>query len=177
MKTKHRGYRCTAIDAPWNERGGGRIKRGADRHYGLLSTPDIIRVILQSGSWYPADNAHLWLWVTDNYLPDGLQVMSALGFRYIRTLVWFKVRNDKLQVGLGQYLRGSHELCLFGSRGKSMMPKNKPLSVVAERTVHSRKPDEAYSVIETVSPGPRLEMFARSPRPGWDTWGDQAEGG
>lgn len=168
------GYRCICIDPPWNERGGGQIKRGADRHYPLMKTPDIIRTILCADVWHPAADAHLWLWVTDNHLPDGLDVIKALGFRFIRTMAWVKLKNYKLQVGMGQYCRGSHELCLLGVRGRTMLPAKAPLSVVMEeRTQHSRKPDDAYETIEQVSPGPRLEMFARRDRPGWDCWGDE----
>lgn len=168
------GYRCIAIDPPWNEQGGGRIKRGADRWYGLMKTADIIETILGTSCWRPAADSHLWLWTTDNHLPDGMHVMEALGFRFIRTLVWVKQRNGNLQLGLGQYLRGSHELCLFGVRGDFMKPTKAPRSVVlAERTMHSEKPAEAYAVIERVSPGPRLEMFARARREGWDVWGNE----
>lgn len=162
------------MDPPWNERGGGRIRRGAQKHYQLLKTPEIIDVIREAHLWHPADDAHLWLWVTDNFLEDGLLVMKALGFRYIRTMAWIKRRNGKPQIGLGQYLRGSHELCLFGVRGSTMKPVKAPPSVVmAERTKHSRKPVAAFETIEQVSPGPRLEMFARCHRPGWDCWGNE----
>lgn len=172
--TPRRGYRCIAIDPPWNERGGGRVTRGAQRHYPLLKTPDIIETILQSKCWQPANDAHLWLWSTDNHLKDGLRVMEALGFRFVRTMAWVKMRNGKPQIGLGQYLRGSHELCVFGVRGQTAKPMKAPSSVVlAERTRHSLKPAEAYAVMEQVSQGPRLEMFARSPRRGWDVWGNQ----
>lgn len=75
MRTKK--YRCITLDPPWNERGGGKIKRGADAHYPLLKTPDIVRVILQATVWHPSDNCHLWLWVTDNFLEDGLFVMRG----------------------------------------------------------------------------------------------------
>ena len=89
-------------------------------------------------------------------------------------MAWVKQHNDKLQIGLGQYMRGSHELCLFGVRGKTMRPEKAPPSVViAERSKHSSKPAEAFAAIEQVSPGPRLEMFAREPRAGWDVWGNE----
>lgn len=166
-------YRCIAADPPWNERGGGKIKRGADRHYPLMKTPDIIACMLQAPVWAPADSAHLWLWVTDNFLPDGLQVMAALGFRYVRTAAWFK-QSRQLQIGLGQYLRGAHEICLFGVRGPTAIPAKAPASaVLAPRTRHSKKPDAAFALIEQASPGPRLEMFAREERPGWDVWGNE----
>ena len=165
-------FRCISIDAPWPEQGSGRVKRGADRHYPLLKTPEIIRVIYQSGVWRPAASAHIYVWATDNYLKDAIALMEALGFRYIRVMVWIKASDGNLQMGIGQYMRGSHELCLLGVRGRARLPEKAPRSVVAARTEHSRKPDEAYAVMEQISRGPRLEMFARRPRKGWTVWGN-----
>ena len=165
-------YRCIAADPPWNERGGGGVsKRGADRHYPLLSTPEIVRVMLSASAWRPAESCHLWLWVTNNYLDDGLFVMKALGFRYVTNLAW-----SKPSFGLGFYLRGQHELCLFGTRGATMRPNFHDAGSViqADKAAHSRKPEEFYELIERVSPAPRLEMFARSRRAGWDSFGNDA---
>jgi len=165
-------YSCLLADPPWHESGGGKCKRGADRHYPLLKTPDIIRVMLSADSWRPAPNAHLWLWVTNNYLPDGLHVMKALGFRYVTNAVWAKDR-----MGLGQYLRGQHELLLFGVRGRLRGASKVTPSLLGggllRRTKHSKKPEMAYAAIEQVSPGPRVEFFARSLREGWDSWGNE----
>ena len=99
-------YRTILADPPWNERGGGKVKRGADRHYPLLRTAEIIEVMqAQLAARDIAPDAHLYLWVTNNYLPDGLRVMEALGFTYKTNIVWAKHR-----AGLGQYFRGKHEL-------------------------------------------------------------------
>lgn len=173
-------YRCIVADPPWAERGGGKIKRGADRHYALLDTPEIARVMLRAPCWRPDQTGcHLWLWVTNNFLPAGLAVMDALGFRYITNLAWVKTRLGNVQIGLGQYLRGAHELCLLGVRGETMLPavRDVPSVVFDERTEHSRKPDSVFAAIERVSPGPRLEMFARAPRSGWDVWGNEVSDG
>jgi N6-adenosine-specific RNA methylase IME4 len=207
-------YRTISLDPPWLERGGGKSCRGAQRHYPLMPTAEIIDLVLESAPvGRLAPSAHCWIWVTDNFLEDGLQLMRALGFRYVRTLCWVKVRSVnerrrrraarrmieqrrgrwvlrwcslgrpprvgfvRLQVGLGQYLRGSHELCLFGVRGDAMVPppsRRRPSVVFASRGRHSAKPDAAYAVIGDVSPGPRVEMFARVARPGWDAWGNEA---
>jgi len=168
-------YKTILIDPPWNETGGGRIKRGADRHYHLLKDHEILQEIIKSGVFSPADSCHMYLWVTNSFLKSGLFLMQALGFRYLTNLAWIKDR-----FGLGQYFRGQHELLLFGVKGRlPAMVKNQPTAIMANRTEHSRKPDEAYAVIEAVSPPPRLEMFARRRREGWDAWGEEIkhEGG
>lgn len=82
------------IDPPWPERGGGKIKRGADRHYKLLRVGDIYSVIRMSGVWKPANDAHLYLWATNTYLPAGLWLMNSLGFRYVTALPWIKLTNE-----------------------------------------------------------------------------------
>jgi N6-adenosine-specific RNA methylase IME4 len=166
-------YRMIMADPPWLERGAGQCKRGADRHYDLMKTDDIIDLMRDADKWNPAEDCHLWLWVTNNFLPDGLRMMDALGFRYVTNLAWIKDR-----MGLGQYLRGQHELCLFGVRGSAMMPdkRNVPSAVFfCPKGEHSRKPEYVVSFLERVSPGPRLEMFARAPRDGWDVWGNQTD--
>lgn len=171
-------YRCVTGDPPWFESGGGKIKRGADRHYKLMRHPEILALMHSVLEGKLDESCHLWLWATDNHLLEAIYVMQGLGFRFIRTLVWVKHSSQgHLQIGLGQYLRGSHELCLFGVRGPTMKPateNRQPSVVLAPRVFHSRKPDEAVRVIELTSPGPRLEMFARGTRAGWDVWGDEA---
>lgn len=165
------GYRAIMMDPPWTEVGGGRIRRGADRHYPVLKTKEMPNVIRDGELWRPAEDCHLWMWATNNYLKDALWLMEQLDFRYVTNAVWVKQRK-----GLGQYMRGQHELLLFGVRGKSMVPPTdcRPPTVIhADRTQHSHKPDEFYDLVETVSNGPYLEVFARRGRPGWHSWGNQ----
>jgi len=195
-------YRALLADPPWLERGGGKSKRGADRHYPLMSTDDIIATLadvldLFDDPKFDESCCHLWLWVTNNFLVDGLRVMDRLGFRYVSNAVWIKVSEmpvygpreagldaagvarSGLQIGLGQYMRHAHELLLFGTRGKAAVPEPKhrmPSVIIAPRRQHSAKPDEQYELIERVSPAPRLEIFARRAWPGWDRWGNQANG-
>lgn len=180
-------YKCIVIDPPWPEYGGGG--RGAQNHYALMSPPEIYRLVARADAWRPAPDAHLWVWTTDNYLAAALGLIDCLGFTFKRTFCWVKmsdaavsgyatdVAGDALQIGLGQYARGAHELCLFATSGKALVPEpeNRPPSVLfAPRREHSRKPDECFaSWFEMVSPGPRLEMFARQPRQDWDTWGNE----
>lgn len=169
-------YRCIVADPPWEETGGGG--RGAQNHYEVADTASIIRAMVSAPCWRPATSAHLWLWVTDNFLADGLLVVRALGFRYVRTRVWVKLNaQGDLAFGMGQYARGAHELVLFGVRGRCPA-LCRDLRSVCEAPVaeHSRKPDKFFAETERVSPGPRLEMFARRARPGWDVWGNEAPG-
>lgn len=182
-------YRTIYADPPWLERGGGQIKRGADRHYALMSTADICA--LPVGSW-GAPDAHAYVWVTNNFLPDGLRVLEAWGYRYVTKIDWFKGDVDDtlavelmddadLQVGLGQYFRGVTESCLFGVRGRLPYRTREDgkraqgrTGFHAPRGEHSAKPETMRRMIELVSPGPRLELFARRPAAGWDLWGDEA---
>lgn len=167
-------YSTILADPPWLERGGGKIKRGADRHYSLLKTEQIMSLPVAS---LAADNAHLYLWVTNGHLPDGLRVLDAWGFKYKTNIAWAKDR-----MGLGQYFRGQHELCLFGVRGNipyRLLPSGKRAQgrtlITAPRGAHSEKPEELRIMVERVSPGPYLELFARQKRPGWHVWGDEVE--
>jgi len=164
-------YRCIVADPPWHESGGGRIKRGADRHYPLLRTAEIAPVMLAAPCWRPAADCHLWLWTTNNRLASGeaRTVAEALGFRPVTLLTWAKDR-----MGLGQYLRGQTEHALFCVRGRlPALCRTEPTILYAPRHAHSEKPQAFFDVAERVSPGPRLEMFARRTRPGWDSWGNE----
>ena len=175
-------YRTILIDPPWPEKGAGKIKRGADRHYAVMTPRDILRVILSSGVFNPYPDAHLYLWTTNNYLPDALWLIDALGFKYKTCITWAKNK-----IGLGQYFRGQTEHFLFAARGRGMRVRKmrtdkKDLSTLIEaehveddqgKIIHSAKPEESYKLIEAASPAPRLEMFARRKRRGWTAWGDE----
>lgn len=190
-------YTVLYPDAPWPEHGGGKIKRGADRHYDLMKVPDIIEHFRLFGTWAAAD-AHLYAWATNNYLPAAFECVKAAGFRYVTMVTWVK---DK--AGLGQYYRGKTEQLLFAVRGRlpyliapsgkraqgetviyepmadedQPAPVDLPEAIEAERDrVHSRKPEKFRKTIELVSGGhgPMLELYARRAAPGWDCWGNQA---
>lgn len=128
-----------------------------------------------------ADTAHLYLWVPNALLPEGLQVLRAWGFEYKSNLVWHKVRKDGGPDGrgVGFYFRNTTELILFGVRGKharTLAPGRSQVNIIkTQKREHSRKPDELYEIIEACSSGPYLEMFARGSRPGWTTWGNEAD--
>ena len=188
----------TAVqDPPWKEVGAGKIKRGADRHYPLLATKDMPGVIRASGLWTPAENAHLYMWVTNTFLPDGLWLMAELGFKYKTNVCW-----TKKQMGIGRYFRGKHELLLFGTRGKGWSVRTDRNDIVGAyeternedyeeyfsdgssieadhvrnngKRKHSGKPGIFTDMIESRSKGPYVEFFARSLRPSWTSWGNDA---
>jgi N6-adenosine-specific RNA methylase IME4 len=125
--------------------------------------------------------AHLYLWCPNALLPDALEVMRCWGFTYKSNLVWHKVRKDGGSDGrgVGFYFRNVTELILFGVKGKNartLAPGRRQVNLLASRKrEHSRKPDEQYAIIEACSPGPYLELFARGTRPGWTSWGHQAD--
>jgi N6-adenosine-specific RNA methylase IME4 len=128
-----------------------------------------------------AATAHLYLWVPNALLPEGLEVMRAWGFKYKSNLVWHKIRKDGGPDGrgVGFYFRNVTEIVLFGVRGKdarTLAPGRSQVNFLATRKrEHSRKPDELYTLVEACSPDPRLELFARGTRPGWASWGNQAD--
>ena len=161
-------YKPIYADPPWLESGGGKIKRGADKHYSLMKTQDIKNIPVHS---IANDDCWLFMWVTNNFLKDGLDVMDYWGFRYITNIVWAKDR-----FGIGYYFRGQHEICLFGVKGK-LKPKvrNESTVVFAKRDKHSSKPSQMYSKIENVSHEPRIELFARKKIEGWDCWGNEVD--
>ena len=159
-------YKTIYADPPWREQGGGKIKRGADRHYPLMKTKDIKALPVKD---IADDDCWLFLWVTNNFLKDGLEVMEEWGFRYVTNFVWTKER-----FGIGYYFRGHHELCLFGVKGNLKPIKRNVSSVLfGPTTRHSQKPSLARTKIKEMSYGPRIELFAREETEGWDVWGNE----
>jgi N6-adenosine-specific RNA methylase IME4 len=122
--------------------------------------------------------SHLYLWCPNALLPWGLRVLEAWGFQYKANVVWYKIRKDGGPDGrgVGFYFRNVTEILLFGVRGsmRTLKPGRRQVNIVESRKrEHSRKPDEAYELIEQCSPGPYLELFAREKRWGWQQWGDE----
>lgn len=157
-------YRTILADPPWDVQQFGR--RGAERHYPLMSVREVCRLDVVA---LAADDAHLWLWVTNATLFAGREVIEAWEFTYRSVLTWVKP-----VFGLGQYLRTASEHVLLGTRGKApILFRSQPSWMFAPRQEHSHKPEEQYAVIERCSPGPYLELFARRRQPGWHIWGNQ----
>jgi N6-adenosine-specific RNA methylase IME4 len=168
-------------DPPWRfQNSTGKIAPEHRRlaRYGTLSLDEIKALPVVDAA---ADTAHLYLWVPNALLAEGLAVMSAWGFTYKSNIVWHKVRKDGGSDGrgVGFYFRNVTELVLFGVRGKNartLAPGRRQVNLLATRKrEHSRKPDELYPIIEACSRGPYLELFARGQRKGWRTWGNQAD--
>ncbi|RAI45414.1 MT-A70 family methyltransferase [Rhodoplanes roseus] len=170
-------------DPPWqfvNRTGKMAPEHRRLSRYGTLTLPEIQALPVEA---LAAPTAHLYLWVPNALLPEGLAVMRAWGFTYKSNLVWHKVRKDGGSDGrgVGFYFRNVTELILFGVRGRNartLAAGRRQVNLLATRKrEHSRKPDEQYTLIEACSPGPYLELFARGTRPGWTTWGNQADAG
>lgn len=174
------GFSTVLADPPWrfNNR-GGRVAPEY-RRIPRYSTMDLAAINNLPVSQITAENAHLYLWVPNALLPEGLGVMDAWGFRYVSNIVWAKRRKDGGPDGrgVGFYFRNTTELLLFGVKGsmRTLAPGRSQVNIIESRKrEHSRKPDEQYDIIEACSPGPYLEMFARYPRDGWTVWGDEAD--
>ena len=177
MQIKQEKFQTILADPPWYQRGGGKSKRGADKHYPIMKENEIKEVMSKALEGKIDENAHMYMWCANNHLPEGLRIMEHLGFRYITNLVW-----AKKYFGLGRYFRGQHEICLFGVRGRGFAIRKDANNIssligggLIAPTVHSKKPDEMYNLIENRSEGPYLELFARNTRDGWNSWGDEIE--
>ncbi len=178
-----RGQKFSTVlaDPPWqftNRTGKMAPEHRRLNRYGTLSLNEIMALpvaeVLQP-------TAHLYLWVPNALLPEGLEVMRAWGFQYKTNIIWHKIRKDGGSDGrgVGFYFRNVTEILLFGVRGKNARTLQAGRTQVnylgTRKREHSRKPDEQYPLIESCSPGPFLEMFSRGVRPGWAAWGNQAD--
>lgn len=169
-------YACILMDPPWPETGGGG--RGAQHHYDVVQYADIPRVVLSSPEWKPARAFWCGIWTTKSSLPHALALMGACGAEYVTTWTWVKESaQGTIRMGMGQYGRHGVEFILWGRRG---MPGKLPTATKVQADFpapvgeHSEKPAIAYESAAMVFPGPRLEMFARGPREGWDVHGNEA---
>ena len=179
LPTADGGFKTVLADPPW--RFANRTGKVAPEHrrldrYSTMPLEDIRTLPVADRT---ADNAHLYLWVPNALVPEGLSVMESWGFRYVSNIVWAKRRKDGGPDGrgVGFYFRNVTELILFGVKGsmRTLPPARSQVNMIETRKrEHSRKPDEQYALIEQCSPGPYLEMFARYPHQGWSVWGDES---
>lgn len=178
--TSGKKYKTILADPPWQFQ--NRTGKVAPEHkrltrYGTMKLDEIKQLPV---SEVADERSHLYLWVPNALLPEGLEVMKAWGFEYKTNIIWEKVRKDGMPDGrgVGFYFRNVTEILLFGIKGD----KNRTLDagrsqvnlVRAMKREHSRKPDEFIPLIESCSSAPYLELFARGNRSGWDMWGNQA---
>ncbi len=180
--TDGKKYNTIYADPPWQFK--NRTGKVSPEHRRLTrySTMTIADIKALPVAKIAGDKAHLYLWVPNALLPEGLAVMDAWGFEYKGNIVWEKVRKDGEPDGrgVGFYFRNVTELLLFGIKrhsapNRTLAPARSQVNLI--RTIkreHSRKPDEIIPIIESCSSGPRIELFARGVREGWDMWGDQA---
>lgn len=187
-------YKTIVVDPPWpSQRAwGGKHKRyQAEDDYPLMSLRDIAMMGISD---IAEDNAHLYIWCTQSkakkdsytnhlvfdtqkvermFVEYAFDLARAWGFRPMNLITWAKTGP-----GVGNYFQVNSEYLLFAVRGKLpglQTGEQRPTWFEAKRGAPSEKPDEAYQLIERVSPGPRLDVFARKPREGWDVWGNEVE--
>ncbi|MDI3315960.1 MAG: MT-A70 family methyltransferase [Mycobacterium sp.] len=179
LPTTAGGWKTVLADPPW--RFINRTGKVAPEHRRLdrYSTLDIDAICSIPVSDVTAKDSHLYLWVPNALLPEGLRVLDAWGYRYVSNVIWAKRRKDGGPDGrgVGFYFRNVTEIILFGVRGsmRTLPQARSQVNMIETRKrEHSRKPDEQYLLIEACSPGPYLELFARHARPGWTVWGDEA---
>lgn len=174
-------FRTILADPPWQfQNKTGKIAPEHKRlnRYGTMTLGEILALPVAQVT---DQVAHLYLWVPNAMLAEGLQVIRAWGFQYKSNIVWHKVRKDGGPDGrgVGFYFRNTTELILFAVKGKNartLSPGRRQVNIIRTmKREHSRKPDEQYSIIEACSSGPFLELFARGTRPGWKAWGNESE--
>lgn len=179
LQGKIRGHYGTILaDPPW--RFQNRTGKMAPEHQRLLRYPtmSLKEIVELPVPRLSAAKSHLYLWVPNALLAEGLEVMRRWGFTYKTNLVWYKVRKDQGPDGrgVGFYFRNVTELILFGVRGhlRTLPPGRRQVNLVAtQKREHSRKPDELYRIVMQCSPGPYLELFARHKIAGWTQWGNE----
>jgi len=157
-------YKTILADPPWKY--GNGWGWGASKYYSLMSLDEIKNLQIDNISYI---NCHLYLWCPNGMLPSGLEVMKSWGFEFKTVITWVKNRSI-----FGYYFKGQTEQLLFGVKGKLPPQDRKQVTIINGKvTKHSKKPDQQYPIIESVSPFPRIELFARSKREGWDVWGNE----
>lgn len=165
-------YRCIVVDPPWPQQMIGYTKRrphGAQvLPYRSMTLPQIHALPIHA---LAEDGAHLWLWTTNQFLEQGYAVMRSWGFKCLAPIHWVKPS------GVGSWFVSRTQTLLMGYRKKCVFPlaRYQPNIFFANPGRHSQKPEESFRYIESISPGPRVEIFARTERAGWDRWGNEVE--
>jgi N6-adenosine-specific RNA methylase IME4 len=175
-----RKFATILADSPWRFQNKTGKVAPEHRRLSRYATMTFAEIAALPVDRIATGTAHLYLWIPNALLPEGLMVLKSWGFTYKSNIVWHKVRKDGGSDGrgVGFYFRNVTELILFGTRGKNartLPPGRTQVNLIASRKrEHSRKPDEQYPVIESCSPGPFIELFSRGRREGWTSWGNEA---
>lgn len=160
-------FHCIYADPPWKY-SNQATRASTDKHYRTMTPEDIAALPVET---LAADDCHLHLWTTNAFLFEAKSIIEAWGFEYKSVFLWVKS-----QMGIGNYWRVSHEFLLFGIRGRLPFQRKDVMSWIEEpRGHHSAKPERIREIVEGVSPGPYLELFARKTHPGWTVWGNEIE--
>jgi len=171
-------YNVIYADPPWSFKtfSDKGKDRSPENHYNVMSLQDICNLPVNNIS---NDDSVLLMWVVDPLLDKAFKVIEAWGFKYKTVgFTWAKTNKKSMGffTGLGYWTRGNPEMCLLATKGKpKRISKSVPQLVVEQRREHSRKPDIMYNHIENLLQGPYVELFARTQRPGWDSWGNQTD--
>jgi site-specific DNA-methyltransferase (adenine-specific) len=171
--SRFKKYGVIVADPPWLY----RVNKGdgvAENHYSVMTTTDLMAMPVQHLS---APDCILFLWGTWPKLPEAVSVMAAWGFEHLTGFPWIKTtKNGALCYGVGYWVRGCSEYVLVGRKGHVSPPEalDRYLGILSPRMTHSRKPASVHEIAETL-PGPYLELFARRPREGWDTFGNEVK--
>lgn len=180
-------YAAICIDTPWHEPGGNG--KGSNDHYDTIRSVEAMAdAITTAKCWRPAPHSHCYLWTTMTSLLLGTRLLAALKFRYRSHAIWVKTnKHGQPLKGVGQYFRGSHEVVLFGTRGRGFACRSAARDIPSVffappprdangKRIHSRKPNRFYELVERRTVGRKLDMFGRgAARPGWSIWGNEAE--
>jgi N6-adenosine-specific RNA methylase IME4 len=173
-------FQTILADPPWqftNRTGKMAPEHRRLSRYATMSLKQICALPVREIADEPS---HLYLWVPNALLPEGLEVLRAWGFTYKSNIIWHKIRKDGGPDGrgVGFYFRNVTEMVLFGVRGsmRTLAPGRRQVNIIKSiKQEHSRKPAALYDIVEQCSPGPRAELFARGTRPSWRAWGNQAD--
>ncbi len=163
-----RKYKTIVIDPPWEYKDKLSPKHGRVPY----KVMDMNQLKALPVGQLAANNSHLYLWTTNAFIKEAFDLLESWGFKYKTMITWIKPNG----LGLGYYWRNNTEHCLFAVKGRKKVKRNDMWNIViAPRRKHSEKPPELMACVEEMSPWPRLEMFSRSKRNGWDVWGDEVD--
>lgn len=184
-------YKTIVADPPWKYNGDGSFaastsskgdtglsgKASSSNRYGAMSMDELMAMDVER---FAEDQAHLYMWTTNSFMVEAHDLCRAWGFEPKTILTWTKVKADGTpSMKMGYYYRGATEHVVFATRGtpaiRLLSPAGLPTAMLWPRTSHSVKPDAFYSMVESASPGPHLELFARRKREGWHHWGNEVD--